>query len=151
MSGEDQEHFEDYLAVERYIEDLQAGRVAHVPAELTPELARIFRMAMFFHAVSSEASAPRPEFIAQLQAKLQQEEARHRSLLKRHRPRASSKERQAPPHVSRRALPDTRATPAASLSVGGGLDYALEKQKFAALTPSQPTPPSPMPPVPAHL
>src|SRR5258708_3757826 len=151
MSGEDQEHFEDYLAVERYIEDLQAGRVAHVPAELTPELARIFRMAMFFHAVSSEASAPRPEFIAQLQAKLQQEEARHRSLLKRHRPRASSKERQAPPHVSRRALLRTGATVAASLSVGVGIDHALGEQKLAAMTAAPPTQPSWMPLVPDDI
>src|SRR5260370_21898871 len=141
MSGEDQEHFEDYLAVERYIEDLQAGRVAHVPAELTPELARIFRMAMFFHAVSSEASAPRPEFIAQLQAKLQQEEARHRSLLKRHRPRASSKERQAPPHVSRRALLKTRATHGASPSARGGTEPPPDEQAIDAVTAFQPTQP----------
>lgn len=97
MSGEDQERFEDYLALECCIEALQAGRLAHAPAELTPELARVYRMAMFFHAASSEASAPRPEFIAELEARLQQEEARQHALLGRHRPRASLKERQAPP------------------------------------------------------
>ena len=97
MSGEDQERFEDILAVERYIEDLQAGRVAHVPAELTPELARIYRMALLLQADSSEAAAPRPEFIIALEAKLKQEEARHRAYLQGHRSRASSKERQAPP------------------------------------------------------
>ncbi len=126
MAGEDQEHLEEYLAVERYIEDLQAGRVAHVPAELTPELARIYRMAMLFHTASSEAAAPRPEFIAELEAKLLQEEARHRAPLKGQRPRASSKERQAPPHVSRRALLRTGATVAVSLSAGAGIDHALE-------------------------
>ena len=103
MAEEDQERFEDFLALERYIEDLRAGRVAHAPAELTPELARIYRMATFFHAASSEAAAPRPEFIAALQAQLTQVEAIHRAPLEQHRPH-SSKERQEHPRLSRRAL-----------------------------------------------
>jgi len=150
MAGEDQEHFEEYLAVERYIEALQAGHVAHVPVELTPELARIYRMAMLFHAASSEAAAPRPEFIAELEAKLQQVEARHRAPLEQHRPR-SSKERQEHPRISRRALLRTGATVAASLSVGAGIDHALEEQHLAAITAAQPTPPSWMPLVPAAI
>ena len=86
MAGEDQERLEDFLALERYIEDLRAGRVAHVPAELTPDLARIYRMAMSFHAASAGAAAPRPEFIAELQAKLKQVEAIHRAPLKQQGP-----------------------------------------------------------------
>src|SRR5947209_10583515 len=74
MAGEDQERLEDYLALERYIEALQAGRVAHIPAEVTPDLARIYCMALSLHATSSGAAAPRPEFLAELQAKLTQTE-----------------------------------------------------------------------------
>jgi hypothetical protein len=85
MAGEDQQRLEDFLALERYIEALRAGRVAHVPAELTPDLARIYGMAMSFHAASTGAAAPRPEFIAELQAKLKHVEAIHRAPLKGHR------------------------------------------------------------------
>ena len=70
MTGEDQEHFADYLELERYIEDLQAGRVAHLPPNLTPEQARVYRMAALFHSASPEASQPRPEFIGTLQERL---------------------------------------------------------------------------------
>src|SRR6266576_4641857 len=73
MSGEDQERFEDYLELEQYIEQLQAGRVAHPPAELTPSQANIYRMAALFRSASPEASEPRPEFAADLQARLEQE------------------------------------------------------------------------------
>jgi Rieske Fe-S protein len=147
MAEEDQERFEDFLALERYIEDLRAGRVAHAPAELTPELARIYRMATFFHAASSEAAAPRPEFIAALQAQLTQVEAIHRAPLEQHRPH-SSKERQEHPRLSRRAWLRTGAVVAASFAVGAGIDHTLEEQKRAAITAANPTPPSWMPLVP---
>ena len=51
MAGEDQERFEDYLELEHYIEELQAGHVAHPPDELTPSKARIYRMAALFRSV----------------------------------------------------------------------------------------------------
>ena len=73
MSGEDQERFEDYLELEHYIEELQAGRVAHPPAELTPSQASIYRMAALFRSSSPEANEPRPEFAAELRARLEQE------------------------------------------------------------------------------
>src|SRR5947209_20608733 len=73
MSGEDQERFEDYLELEHYIEELQAGRVAHPPAELTPSQASIYRMAALFRSAIPEVSEPRPEFAAELQARLEQE------------------------------------------------------------------------------
>src|SRR5437016_11423641 len=73
MSGEDQERFEDYLELEQYIEQLQAGRVAHPPAELTPNQANIYRMAALFRSASPEANQPRSEFAAELQARLEQE------------------------------------------------------------------------------
>src|SRR2546430_69257 len=70
MTGEDQEHFADYLELEGYVEDLQAGHAAHLPTNLTPEHARVYRMAALFHSASLEASQPRPEFIAALQERL---------------------------------------------------------------------------------
>src|ERR1700736_6065192 len=73
MSGEDQERFEDYLELEQYIEDLQAGRVAHPPAELTPSQASIYRMAALFRSATPEAEEPGPEFAAELQARLEEE------------------------------------------------------------------------------
>ncbi len=73
MSGEDQERFEDYLELEQYLEELQAGHIAHPPAEMTPAQARVYRMAALFRAASPEASEPRPEFAEALRARLEQE------------------------------------------------------------------------------
>src|SRR5216684_6792633 len=73
MPEEDQERFEDYLELEQYIEELQAGHVAHPPTELTPSQARIYRMAALFRSASPEGAEPRPEFVAQLQARLEEE------------------------------------------------------------------------------
>src|SRR5947209_13836701 len=70
MIGDDQERFEDYLELERYIEELQAGRVAHPPRDLTPSQAKIYRMAALFRSASAEAAEPRPEFVEQLKARL---------------------------------------------------------------------------------
>jgi Rieske Fe-S protein len=70
MAGEDQERFEDYLELERYIEELQAGNIAHPPADLTPERARVYQMAALFRSASPEAVDPSPEFIASLHARL---------------------------------------------------------------------------------
>jgi Rieske Fe-S protein len=70
MPEEDQERFEDYLELERYIADLQAGRLAHPPRDLTPEQARIYRMAALFRSISPENTTPRPEFVEQLRAYL---------------------------------------------------------------------------------
>src|SRR5260370_20734840 len=107
-------------------------------------------MAMSFHAASTGAAAPRPEFIAELQAKLKQVEAIHRASLKQHRP-CSSKERQEPPRLSRRALLRTGAVVAASFSVGAGIDHALEEQKRAAITSAIPNPPAWLPLLPAGI
>jgi Rieske Fe-S protein len=70
MPGEDQERFEDYLELERYIEALQAGRVAHPPSDLTPTQARVYRAAALFRSASPDAATPRPEFVEELQARL---------------------------------------------------------------------------------
>src|SRR5260370_42234306 len=73
MPEEDQERFEDYLELEQYIEELQAGHVAHPPTELTPSQASIYRMAALFRSASPEGAEPHPEFAAELRARLEQE------------------------------------------------------------------------------
>src|SRR6266581_6307996 len=106
MSGDihqdkDQERFEDYLELENFIEELQAGRTAHPPSELTPEKARIYRMAALFRSASPDEVTPHSEFTAELQARLEQElqqPPRTRHLL------FISKKPQIKPLVSRRAL-----------------------------------------------
>nr|HET6903609.1 hypothetical protein [Ktedonobacteraceae bacterium] len=73
MPGEEQERFEDYLELETYIEELQAGHVAHPPKKLTSVQVRIYLMAVLFHSVSPEASELRQAFVDALQLALEQE------------------------------------------------------------------------------
>lgn len=136
MAGEDQERFEDYLELERFIEDLQAGRVSRPPEGLTPDQARIYRMATLFHTASVEEAAPRPEFVAGLQAKLEQvqEEVAKGIPARKGRP-FFSKKPQTQPRVSRRALlaGGAAAAVAASLSVGVGVTHAVDSSEIAGL------------------
>ncbi len=137
MAGEDQERFEDYLELERFIEDLQAGRVSRPPEGLTPEQARIYRMATLFHTASVEEAAPRPEFVAGLQAKLEQvqEEMAKGTPTRRALPFFSRKPR-TQSGVSRRALLTggaAAAVAAASLSVGVGISHAVDGEEIARL------------------
>jgi len=129
MSGEDQERFEDYLELEQYIEDLQAGRVAHPPAELTPSQASIYRMAALFRSATPEAEEPGPEFAAELQTRLEQEIVQ--SSKTEHLPRmpGSSAGQKQPRKlaVSRRALLTGGAAVAASLAVGAGVGAMVER------------------------
>jgi len=125
MSGEDQERVEDYLELERFIEELQAGRTAHPPDGLTPSKARIYRMAALFRSASPDEATPRPEFAAGLHAKLEQE--LQRSPKKRRLPFLSRKP-QMRPRVSRRALlAGGAAAVAASLAVGAGIEHVIEQ------------------------
>src|SRR5215467_4361644 len=106
MSGDnhqdkDRERFEDYLELEHFIEELQAGHKAHPPTELTPDQAQIYRMAALFRSVSPDEVTPRPEFAAELKARLEQEiqqppKARLFPFI--------SKKPQTKPRVSRRAM-----------------------------------------------
>ena len=73
MPGEDQERFEDYLELERFIAEIQAGHAAHPPQELTPTQARVYRLAMLFHAATPEVGEPDAEFAAQLHIRLEKE------------------------------------------------------------------------------
>jgi len=134
MSGDihqdkDQERFEDYLELEHFIEELQAGHTAHPPAELTPDKAQIYRMAALFRSASPDEVAPRPEFAAELQARLEQElqhppKTRHFPFI--------SKKPQARPRVSRRALlAGGAAAVAASLAIGAGIEHAVDQSTQA--------------------
>src|SRR5437763_22501 len=130
MSGDfrqdqDQERFEDYLELEHFIEELQAGRVAHPPDGLSPGKARIYRMAALFRSASPDEVTPRPEFAAELQARLEQE--LQQTPKTRHLPFISKKP-QMKSRVSRRALlAGGTAAVAASLAIGAGIEHVVEQ------------------------
>jgi Rieske Fe-S protein len=147
MSGDihqdkDQERFEDYLELEHFIEELQAGHTAHPPTELTPDKAQIYRMAALFRSASPDEVTPRPEFAAELQARLEQElqqppKTRHFPFI--------SKKPQTRPRVSRRTLlAGGAAAVAASLVAGAGIEHMVEQAtqttKGGSGPPSWPTP-----------
>lgn len=129
MSGEDQERFEDYLELEHYIEELQAGHVAHPPAELTPSQASIYRMAALFRSSLPEANEPRPEFAADLLARLEQELQKPQQPQKSGQPAPTSRTKRRF-GLSRRAMLSGGAAIAASLvvGIGGGamIEHAVE-------------------------
>ena len=130
MSGDihqdkDQERFEDYLELEHFIEELQAGHIAHPPTELTPDKAQIYRMAALFRSASPDEATPRPEFASELRTKLEQELQQPPKT--RHFP-FTSKKPQAKPRVSRRAiLAGGAAAVAASLAAGAGIEHMVEQ------------------------
>jgi Rieske Fe-S protein len=137
MSGDihqdkDQERFEDYLELEHFIEELQAGHTAHPPTELTPDKARIYRMAALFRSASPDEVTPRPEFATELQARLEPElqqppKTPHFPFI--------SKKSQTKPRVSRRALlVGGAAAVAASLAVGAGIEHMVEQATQPATT-----------------
>lgn len=179
MAGEDQERFEDYLELERYIEELQAGHIAHPPANLTPERARIYQMAALFRSASSKDAEPSPEFISSLHARLLaekdtiddsdqetvprlpavtppdqvaaiQKEQKQTSVT--NQPGKESRRRR---FFSRRSLLGGGAVAAASLVIGTGIGAAFEQSKDVAATNSATAtpyvPPSTMPIVPAAI
>ncbi len=152
MSGEDQERFEDYLELERYIEELQQGQAAHPPQEMTPAQARLYQMAALFRSLPPDAAEPRPAFAEQLKAHLialqessdtadvvapvaalpaQEGQEEHEA------PVPFSHTQTLPPsrstkgplirRVSRRAMLTGGAVAAASLAIGAGAEHLLEK------------------------
>jgi Rieske Fe-S protein len=142
MPGEDQERFEDYLELERYIEELQAGHVAHPPSELTPSQARIYRMAALFRSASPEGAEPRPEFVAELQARLEQEleqeEAETTLILPVQRESQPSQPQKRRGQVSRRRLLGGGAAIAASMVIGAGIDRVAEQAAKGGGPPTSP-------------
>lgn len=106
MPGEDQERFEDYLDLEHFIAELQAGHVIHPLQELTPTQAKIYRMATQFHAASSGFGEPRPEFAAQLYRRLEAEFQMQQDTqqLPRVQPHMRTAEARSQRRISRRML-----------------------------------------------
>jgi nitrite reductase/ring-hydroxylating ferredoxin subunit len=143
MPGEDQERFEDYLELERYIEELQAGHVAHPPSGLTPSQARIYRMAALFRSASPEGAEPRPEFVTELQARLEQEleqeEAETTQILPVQPEKRALPLQKRPGQVSRRRLLGGGAAIAASMVIGAGIDRVAEQTARGGSTPPPPT------------
>ena len=133
---EDQERFEDYLELERYIEELQAGHVAHPPDSLTPSQARIYRMAALFRSAGPENAEPRPAFATELQARLERELVQSSPTQKMAALR-DRQSRRAPGKraVSRRALLTGGAAVAASMVIGAGVEHMVEQS--AAQGPNQ--------------
>jgi Rieske Fe-S protein len=140
---EDQERFEDYLELEHYIDELQAGHVAHPPESLTPDQARIYRMAALFRSAGPEGAEPRPEFAEELQAHLEREMELSGPTQKMAvvRDRQSRQARDRPGRVSRRALLTGGAAVAASMVVGAGVERVVE-QAVQGPTPKVPVLPS---------
>ncbi len=144
MADEDQERFEDYLELEHYIEQLQAGKAAQPPVDMTPEQARIYQMAALFRSASPENAEPRPEFAEQLKAQLleareEQQATLHESVIIRQE-RIAPQEVQSPPtplksrvdakpvrFFSRRGLLAGGAIAAASLVIGAGAEHVVEQ------------------------
>ena len=140
MSGEDQERFEDYLELEQYLEELQAGHIAHPPAEMTPAQARVYRMAALFRSASPEASEPRPEFAEALQARLEQELQQPAVVPQ---PSVNQGKQKKPSRFSRRrALFAGSAAVAASLALGVGIDRVIEQSGNNGTSGITPPPPN---------
>lgn len=70
MIDENQKTEGEYLQLEQYIEDLEAGHAPQPPANLTPEQGRIYRMAAFFCSPCPHEVLPRPEFVETLRVRL---------------------------------------------------------------------------------
>lgn len=134
MAGEDQERFEDYLELEQFIEELQAGHVVHPPKELTPTQASIYRMAALFRSAAPEEAEPRPEFAELLKARLEQEIQQETTqklpglplipLPKKQKQNGSTVQKY---RVSRRNLLAGSAAAAAGIMAGVGIDRVIEE------------------------
>lgn len=153
MQGDDQERFEDYLELEQFIEELQAGRVAHPPAELTPDKANIYRMAALFRSASPDAAEIRPEFAAELHDRLEEEIKQQQA--KRERPkllpflrnrqeqgagRTGRDSDNGKRNMSRRALITGGAAVAASLVAGAALMHEADLAASSSQTTGTGTP-----------
>lgn len=132
MPGDDQERFEDYLELESFITELQAGHVAHPPQELTPTQARVYRMATLFHAATPGVGEPDPEFAARLQVHLEQALEQVQSHPRPVTHVATGRQ----PYVSRRILLASGAAVAASTVLGAGLEYMAQQSAVRVSSPS---------------
>jgi Rieske Fe-S protein len=140
MPGEEQEteRFEDYLALDRYLEELEAGKIPRLPETLTPAQARIYRMAALFRSASSEAAEPRPEFAAELEARLLREQQLSPSTPVTPLPNPRrDRDRQARLLSRRGLLVGGTVAAAASFAAGVGIDRVIEAASGAPAANSQ--------------
>lgn len=122
MAGEDQERLADYLELERFLAELQAGKPVRFPEQVTPEQLRMYHIVLLFHAATPGACEPRLAFAARLWVQL--EEALH-PLHQEHRSLSSAKKTRPNRRLSRRML-FVGGTTAASTVVGAGGTWLLE-------------------------
>ncbi|BCL84246.1 Rieske (2Fe-2S) protein [Ktedonobacteria bacterium brp13] len=154
MADEDQERIEDYVALESYIEALQAGNVAHPPENLTLEQIHIYQMAALFSSATDEYAEPQPEFAEQLKARLleagaQQQAPQHEPASKVHplpaesmEPSPATREISRPGRFfSRRGLLTGGVAAAATLVIGAGIGYEAEKNQQTQAPVTPPAPP----------
>lgn len=126
MAGEEQERFEDYGELEKFIEKLQAGHIAHPSQQVTPNQARIYAMVMLFRTLVPERLEPRPAFASTLHLCLQQE----LEALITTPPAPSSESEHVQKHhltISRRSILTRSAAVAASLVAGAGIEHIFQQ------------------------
>ncbi len=70
MTDENQETGKEYLELERYIEEVEAGHAPQPPTDLTPQQRQIYHMAAFFCSPFPRTVSPRPEFVEALRVRL---------------------------------------------------------------------------------
>jgi Rieske Fe-S protein len=158
MADEDQERVEDYLELERYIEALQTGKIAHPPTHLTPEQVRIYQMAALFRSATPENAEPSFAFSEQLKAQLLaaragqsvasmeqtdnlQQEGAVAEETTAPTETSSNKGKTKPAHFSRRSLLTGGAIAAASLAIGIGTERVIEQTTVKAGSTNTPPPP----------
>lgn len=143
MADEDQERFEDYLELERYIEALQAGKEAHLPIALTQEQARIYQMAALFRSAAPENAEPGLAFAEELKTQLlATREGQQTTVVEPTQAASTTPEVQSPSEeptpqrqerakpvrfFSRRGLITGGAIAAASLVIGVGAERVIEQ------------------------
>ncbi len=158
MADEDQERFEDYIELERYIEELQTGKDASPPTDLTLEQAHIYQMAALFRSASPENAEPRLAFADQLKAQLlamrepqpvvsEPVEQQHVEPVSQVQPLPTTMNSQTTlkrpvRFFSRRGLLTGGAIAAASLVIGVGTEHVIE-QRITANDRDNSPPPQP--------
>lgn len=125
MPRNDQERFEDYRELEHFLEELQEGHISPaLRSSMMAHQARIYSIVMLLHALSPEGTELRPEFIAALWVRLEQELQPHAANLHgsfRSRKKQSEQGRE----VSRRTLLTRGAIASASFLVGIGVEWIV--------------------------
>jgi Rieske Fe-S protein len=124
----DQERFEDYLELEHVIEELQAGRALPASIASMPRQAHIYSMVMLLRSASSEGTEPRPEFVAALWTRLEQELQHFSTSRLRSFPHLKKRPEKVQP-ISRRAIITGGAVATASLLIGIGGEQAIEQSE----------------------